>query len=55
MEIDETQIDESLYSRQLFVMGHDSMKRMMKCNVLIVGLSGLGVEIGMLIKYENQS
>ncbi|KAI1400784.1 hypothetical protein F4819DRAFT_460388 [Hypoxylon fuscum] len=40
-----TQIDESLYSRQLYVLGHEAMRRMGKSNVLIVGLQGLGVEI----------
>ncbi|WEW57408.1 E1 ubiquitin-activating protein [Emydomyces testavorans] len=39
------EIDESLYSRQLYVLGHDAMKRMGSSNVLIVGLKGLGVEI----------
>lgn len=39
-------IDESLYSRQLYVLGHEAMKRMGSSNVLIVGLKGLGVEIG---------
>ncbi|KAL2267438.1 hypothetical protein VTJ83DRAFT_4715 [Remersonia thermophila] len=39
------EIDESLYSRQLYVLGHDAMKRMISSNVLIVGLKGLGVEI----------
>lgn len=38
-------IDESLYSRQLYVLGHEAMKRMGRSNVLIAGLSGLGVEI----------
>lgn len=38
-------IDESLYSRQLYVLGHEAMKRMSASNVLIVGLKGLGVEI----------
>ncbi|KAI9780248.1 MAG: E1 ubiquitin-activating protein [Geoglossum umbratile] len=38
-------IDESLYSRQLYVLGHEAMKRMGSSNVLIVGLKGLGVEI----------
>jgi ubiquitin-activating enzyme E1 len=38
-------IDESLYSRQLYVLGHDAMKRMGSSSVLIVGLKGLGVEI----------
>jgi ubiquitin-activating enzyme E1 len=40
-----TEIDESLYSRQLYVLGHEAMKRMIASNVLIVGLKGLGVEI----------
>jgi hypothetical protein len=40
-----TEIDESLYSRQLYVLGHEAMKRMGASHVLIVGLKGLGVEI----------
>ncbi|RCI16896.1 hypothetical protein L249_2885 [Ophiocordyceps polyrhachis-furcata BCC 54312] len=40
-----TDIDESLYSRQLYVLGHEAMKRMGASNVLVVGLKGLGVEI----------
>ncbi len=40
-----TEIDESLYSRQLYVLGHEAMKRMGASNVLIVGLKGLGVEV----------
>jgi ubiquitin-activating enzyme E1 len=39
------EIDESLYSRQLYVLGHEAMKRMGLSNILIVGLRGLGVEI----------
>ena len=39
------EIDESLYSRQLYVLGHEAMKRMGASNVLVVGLKGLGVEI----------
>ena len=38
-------IDESLYSRQLYVLGHEAMKRMGSSNILISGLKGLGVEI----------
>ncbi|KAG0727138.1 Ubiquitin-like modifier-activating enzyme 1 [Chionoecetes opilio] len=38
-------IDESLYSRQLYVLGHDAMRRMATSSVLISGLGGLGVEI----------
>ena len=39
------EVDESLYSRQLYVLGHEAMKKMGSSNVLIVGLRGLGVEI----------
>uniref|UniRef100_A0A452I3T0 E1 ubiquitin-activating enzyme n=1 Tax=Gopherus agassizii TaxID=38772 RepID=A0A452I3T0_9SAUR len=38
-------IDESLYSRQLYVLGHEAMKRMQNASVLVSGLRGLGVEI----------
>ncbi|EEB05828.2 ubiquitin activating enzyme E1 [Schizosaccharomyces japonicus yFS275] len=38
-------IDESLYSRQLYVLGHDAMKKMSHSNVLIIGCRGLGIEI----------
>lgn len=30
-------IDEGLYSRQLYVMGHEAQKRMQASDVLIVG------------------
>jgi ubiquitin-activating enzyme E1 len=39
-------IDESLYSRQLYVLGHDAMRRMQASNILLVGCKGLGIEIG---------
>lgn len=42
------EIDESLYSRQLYVLGHEAMKRMGNSHVLIAGLRGLGIEIGMV-------
>lgn len=50
MQVDDTgrgngEIDESLYSRQLYVLGHEAMKRMSASNVLVAGLKGLGVEI----------
>jgi ubiquitin-activating enzyme E1 len=38
-------IDEGLYSRQLYVLGHDAMRRMATSSVLISGLGGLGVEV----------
>nr|XP_022332288.1 ubiquitin-like modifier-activating enzyme 1 isoform X2 [Crassostrea virginica]XP_022332289.1 ubiquitin-like modifier-activating enzyme 1 isoform X2 [Crassostrea virginica] len=39
------EIDESLYSRQLYVLGHEAMRRMASSNVLIAGMKGLGVEV----------
>jgi len=42
---DAQQVDEKLYSRQLYVMGHEAQKKMMVSDVLVVGLSGLGVEV----------
>ncbi len=48
-------IDESLYSRQLYVLGHEAMKRMGASHVLIVGMRGLGVEIGKLVLWSSIS
>ncbi|CED85480.1 ubiquitin activating enzyme [Phaffia rhodozyma] len=45
MQVDEATIDEGLYSRQLYVLGHEAMKRMALSNVLIIGVQGLGIEI----------
>ncbi|XP_064473449.1 ubiquitin-like modifier-activating enzyme 1 isoform X2 [Ornithodoros turicata] len=42
---DSGDIDEGLYSRQLYVLGHDAMRRMASSDVLICGMRGLGVEI----------
>ena len=39
-------IDEDLYSRQLYVLGHAAMRKIVTTNVLISGMKGLGVEIG---------
>ncbi|KII73336.1 Ubiquitin-like modifier-activating enzyme 1 [Thelohanellus kitauei] len=39
------ELDEGLYSRQIYVLGSDAMHRMNRTNVLIHGLDGLGVEI----------
>mmetsp|Transcript_47826 Transcript_47826/g.102181 ORF Transcript_47826/g.102181 Transcript_47826/m.102181 type:complete len:122 (-) Transcript_47826:109-474(-) len=40
MDVDkeEVAIDEALYSRQLYVLGHEAMRRMAASSVLIVGL-----------------
>jgi len=39
------EIDENLYSRQIYVLGKEGMKNMVKSDVLLCGLGGLGVEI----------
>ncbi|XP_068171349.1 ubiquitin-like modifier-activating enzyme 1 [Antennarius striatus] len=39
------EIDEGFYSRQLYVLGHDAMRRMATSDVLIAGMRGLGVEV----------
>lgn len=41
----ENDIDESLYSRQLYVLGIDAMRKMQNSDILISGLGGVGVEI----------
>jgi molybdopterin/thiamine biosynthesis adenylyltransferase len=35
-------VDENLYSRQLYVMGHAAQRKMAGASVLFVGLNGLG-------------
>ncbi|XP_065295420.1 ubiquitin-like modifier-activating enzyme 1 [Dermacentor albipictus] len=42
---DPPSIDEGLYSRQLYVLGHEAMQRMARSDVLICGMRGLGIEI----------
>lgn len=39
------ELDEGLYSRQLYVLGTEGMRRMATSDVLIYGISGLGLEI----------
>ncbi|XP_047140084.1 ubiquitin-like modifier-activating enzyme 6 isoform X2 [Hydra vulgaris] len=39
------EIDDSLYSRQRYVLGDNAMQKLAKSNVLIIGLGGLGVEV----------
>lgn len=41
------EIDEGLYSRQLYVLGHEAMRKMAGSTVLISGMGGCGVEIGL--------
>ncbi|CAH8550043.1 unnamed protein product [Schistosoma rodhaini] len=38
-------LDESLYSRQLYVYGAEGMRRMATTDILVIGLEGLGLEI----------
>jgi len=37
-------IDENLYSRQLYVLGEDAMKKMANTKILISGMNGVGLE-----------
>ena len=46
------EVDEGLYSRQLYVMGHAAQRRMALSNVLIVGTKGLGAEIAKNIMFQ---
>ena len=39
-------IDWDLYSRQAYTLGEETMYHIVQMNVLIVGMTGLGVEIG---------
>jgi ubiquitin-activating enzyme E1 len=41
---EEVKIDTNLYSRQIGTFGIETMGKLVKMNVLIVGLRGLGVE-----------
>ena len=41
------EIDDSLYSRQRYVLGDQAMKKMATSKVFLSGLGGVGVEIGM--------
>ena len=38
-------VDEKLYSRQLYVLGQDGQRNMMKSSCMVIGCSGLGVEV----------
>ena len=42
--VEEVKIDTNLYSRQIGTFGMEAMGKLIKMNVLIVGLRGLGVE-----------
>ena len=42
--VEEQKIDTNLYSRQIGTFGMEAMGKLIKMNVLIVGLRGLGVE-----------
>lgn len=42
---DSNNVDEALYSRQLYVLGHEGQRRLANASVLMIGMNGLGVEI----------
>ncbi|KAK1748781.1 ubiquitin-activating enzyme E1 [Skeletonema marinoi] len=39
------EVDEKLYSRQLYVMGHEAQRRMMSSRAVVIGLSGLASNV----------
>ena len=39
-------LDDSLYSRQRYVLGDFAMNQLQKAHIFLSGLGGLGVEIG---------
>nr|CDS33642.1 ubiquitin modifier activating enzyme 1 [Hymenolepis microstoma] len=41
----ESGVDENLYSRQIYVVGTEGMRKMAHTKILITGMSGLGLEI----------
>jgi len=41
----ENEIDEGLYSRQLYVLGHEAMRAMKNSKVLVFGFDGLAIEL----------
>eukprot|EP00045_Choanoeca_perplexa_P013386 m.151731 g.151731 ORF g.151731 m.151731 type:complete len:1007 (-) comp16344_c0_seq1:68-3088(-) len=45
MAAENTDIDEGLYSRQLYVLGHEAMRKMNASDILISGMNGVGIEI----------
>jgi ubiquitin-activating enzyme E1 len=50
MDVDEAkgkgvELDEALYSRQIYVLGKEAMTKMTTCDVLVIGAKGLGIEI----------
>uniref|UniRef100_A0A667Y6N1 Ubiquitin like modifier activating enzyme 6 n=1 Tax=Myripristis murdjan TaxID=586833 RepID=A0A667Y6N1_9TELE len=46
MAADSMEIDDSLYSRQRYVLGDNAMQQMAQSSVFLSGMGGLGVEIG---------
>jgi ubiquitin-activating enzyme E1-like protein 2 len=50
MEETDMEIDDSLYSRQRYVLGDSAMHKMARSTVFISGIGGLGVEIGMILQ-----
>lgn len=38
-------MDEQLYSRQLYLLGHEAMQAMQTSTVMVVGVGGVGMEI----------
>ena len=45
MNVDSNGIDQDLYSRQIGTFGIETMGKLIKMNVVIIGLRGLGIEV----------
>jgi len=45
MSTENPSVDQNLYSRQLYVLGEDAMKKITSTSVMISGMGGVGVEI----------
>jgi hypothetical protein len=45
------QLDTSLYSRQIGAFGFETMGKLIKMKILIIGLNGCGVEAGEFLSF----
>jgi hypothetical protein len=52
--MEEKNPEEALYSRQLYVIGRDAMKKVLSARILLCGLGGAGIEIGCLANKQKK-
>uniref|UniRef100_A0A4W6BQN0 Ubiquitin-like modifier-activating enzyme 6 n=1 Tax=Lates calcarifer TaxID=8187 RepID=A0A4W6BQN0_LATCA len=53
MAADSMEIDDSLYSRQRYVLGDSAMHQMAQSSVFLSGMGGLGIEIGRAVTLHD--